>query len=255
MTEGRLHSIETMGLVDGPGIRTVFFLQGCPLRCAYCHNPDSQTMFSKDHIRPEDVLKIALRYKTYYDRSGGGVTFSGGEPLLQGKFLLETLKLLKEAGISTTIDTSGYGDERYYKDILKLVDVIILDIKHYNNEGYKAITGKSKQGFNKFLSYINDFHGTIWLRHVMIPSITDNKESVYKLFDQIAFLADKIDRFEIIPYHRLGVEKYNMLNREYALKGIAEMDKTKAKEYEELINKLLDEERGQGDLNKRMHYL
>lgn len=248
MTEGRLHSIETMGLVDGPGIRTVFFLQGCPLRCAYCHNPDSQTMFSKTQITPEEVLKMAKRYKPYYNRSGGGVTFSGGEPLMQGEFLVETIKLLKEAGISTAIDTSGYGDERYYKEILKLVDVVILDIKHFNNEGYKSITGKSKQRFNKFLSYLDGFHGTIWLRHVMVPSITDNKESIYNLFNEISYLADKIDRFEILPYHRLGVDKYEALNMEYTLKDVPEMDKAKAKEYEKLINKLLDEER---DRNKR----
>lgn len=248
MTEGRLHSIETMGLVDGPGIRTVFFLQGCPLRCAYCHNPDSQTMFSKTQITPEEVLKMAKRYKPYYNRSGGGVTFSGGEPLMQGEFLVETLKLLKEAGISTAIDTSGYGDERYYKEILKLVDVVILDIKHFNNEGYKSITGKSKQRFNKFLSYLDDFHGTIWLRHVMVPSITDNKESIYNLFNEISYLSDRIDRFEILPYHRLGVDKYKALNMEYTLKDVPEMDKAKAKEYEKLINRLLDEER---DRNKR----
>lgn len=243
MTEGRLHSIETMGLVDGPGIRTVFFLQGCPLRCAYCHNPDSQTMFSKQQITPEEVVNMAKRYKPYYNRSGGGVTFSGGEPLLQGEFLVETLKLLKKAGINTAIDTSGYGDERYYKEILKLVDVVILDIKHFNNEGYKSLTGKSKQRFNKFLSYLDDFHGTIWLRHVMVPSITDNKESIYNLFNEVAYLADKIDRFEILPYHRLGVDKYEALNMEYTLKDVPEMDKAKAKEYEGLINSLLDEER------------
>lgn len=242
MTVGRLHSIETMGLVDGPGIRTVFFLQGCPLRCAYCHNPDSQTMFSRDHISPEEVLKTSLRYKPYYNSSGGGVTFSGGEPLLQGEFLVETLKLLKEAGINTAIDTSGYGDERYYKEILKLVDVVILDIKHFNNEGYKSLTGKSKQKFNKFLSYLNDFHGTIWLRHVMVPSITDNEESIYGLFEEVAFLADKIDRFEILPYHTLGVDKYKELNMEYKLKDVPEMDKAKAKEFENMLARLLDEE-------------
>ena len=243
MTEGRLHSIETMGLVDGPGIRTVFFLQGCPLRCAYCHNPDSQNLFSKNQITPEAVLEMALRYKTYYNRSGGGVTFSGGEPLLQGESLVETLKLLKEAGINTAIDTCGYGDEKYFKEILKLVDIIILDIKHFSDKGYKTITGKSKHKLNKFISYLDDFHGTIWLRHVMVPSITDNEESIYSLFNEISNLADKIDRFEILPYHTLGVGKYEELNREYSLKDIPEMDKNKAKEYERLINKLLDEER------------
>ena len=252
MTKGRLHSIETMGLVDGPGIRTVFFLQGCPLRCIYCHNPDSQTMFSKEQITPEEVLRTASRYKSYYDSSGGGVTFSGGEPLLQGKFLVESLRLLKKAGINTAIDTCGYGDEKYFKEILKLVDIIILDIKHFRDKDYKLITGKLKHKFNKFISYLDDFHGTIWLRHVMVPSITDNEESIYNLFNEISYLADKIDRFEILPYHTLGVDKYKDLNLEYSLKDLPEMDKEKAREYEKLINRLLDEERSKIKTSKKI---
>ena len=178
MIEARLHSIETMGLVDGPGIRTVFFLQGCPLRCNYCHNPDSQSMFSKIRITPKEVVDIAKRYKSYYTRSGGGVTFSGGEPLLQGEFLLETLKLLKKEGINTAIDTSGYWDVRFYKEILEYVDVILLDIKHFDNTGYKKVTGKSMSGFYKFLSSLDNFNGILWLRHVMVPSVTDNIKSI-----------------------------------------------------------------------------
>lgn len=244
MIEGRLHSIETMGLLDGPGIRTVFFLQGCPLRCAFCHNPDSQSMFSKDRITPEEVLETAKKYQPYYKSTGGGVTFSGGEPLVQGEFLLESLKLLKENGINTAIDTSGYGDERYYKEILKYTDLVILDIKHFDNEGYKAVTEKSMSRFYKFFSYLNDFHGTIWMRHVMVPGITDNRESMYKLFNRVAHLAYKIDRFEILPYHKMGLEKYEELNMEYSLKGIEEMDKDKAKDYEEILMNLLLSSKG-----------
>lgn len=243
MVEGRIHSIETMGLVDGPGIRTVFFLQGCPLRCAYCHNPDSQNMFSKEHISPQEVLETARRYRSYYNRTGGGVTFSGGEPLVQGEFLLETLKLLKKDGFHTAIDTSGFGDERYYKEILRYVDVVILDIKHFDNKGYKDITEKSMGRFYKFLSALNDFHGTIWIRHVMVPNITDNEESIYKLFYKIAHLAHKIDRFEILPYHRMGVEKYEELGMEYRLKDVPEMNKEKAKEFENMLKVMLEAEK------------
>lgn len=243
MVQGRLHSIETMGLVDGPGIRTIFFLQGCPLRCLYCHNPDSQSMFSKKQVTPEEVLEIANKYKPYYNRSGGGVTFSGGEPLLQGEFLLETLKLLKSHGFSTAIDTSGYGDEEYYREILKYVDVILLDIKQLDDNGYKKLTGKSMEGFYKFISYLNDFSGTIWLRHVMVPSMTDNMESMYKLFDRIAHLSHKIDRIEILPYHKMGLEKYENLGRQYPLKGIPEMDETKAKKYEDFLMAMLLKEK------------
>ena len=240
---GRLHSIETMGLVDGPGIRTVFFLQGCPLRCAYCHNPDSQTMFTNKHITPEEVLRTAKRYQPYYKKSGGGITFSGGEPLVQGEFLLESLKLLKAEGINTAIDTSGYGYEKYYKEILKYVDTIILDIKHFDNDGYKELTGKTMNGFYKFLSYLKDFHGTIWLRHVMVPGITDNLKSVNNLFDKISHLSDKIDRIEVLPYHRMGLEKYEELGLDYSLKNIPEMDIAKAKEFQDVFSSLLMKEK------------
>lgn len=243
MVEGKLHSIETMGLVDGPGIRTVFFLQGCPLRCSYCHNPDSQSMFSKTRITSAEVVNIAKRYKSYYKRTGGGVTFSGGEPLLQGEFLLETIKLLKEEGINTAIDTSGYGDERYYKEILEYVDVVLLDIKHFDNTGYRKVTGKSMTGFYKFLSCLEDFNGILWLRHVMVPSITDNNESMESLFNNVSHLAHKIDRFEILPYHKMGLEKYENLNREYKLKGVPEMNKEKAGEFQKVLEKMLEKEK------------
>lgn len=250
MTEGRLHSIETMGLLDGPGIRTVFFLQGCPLRCAFCHNPDSQSMFSKERITPEEVLETAKKYKPYYNSTGGGVTFSGGEPLMQGEFLLESLKLLKENGINTAIDTSGYGDKRYYKEILKYTDVVILDIKHFDNEGYKELTKKSMSKFYNFFSYLTDFCGTIWMRHVMVPGITDNRESMYKIFNRVAHLAYKIERFEVLPYHKMGLEKYKELNMEYQLKGVPEMDKEKAKEFEKILMDLLESSKGKRQSQK-----
>lgn len=240
MVKGKLHSIETMGLVDGPGIRTVFFLQGCPLRCAYCHNPDSQNMFSKKLIDVEEVRNLAKRYKPYYNTSGGGVTFSGGEPLVQGEFILESLKALKDEGICTTIDTSGYGDARYYEEILKYVDLILLDIKHYNDVGYKELTGKKMDKFYEFLSYLDKYNGKIWIRHVMVPGITDNEESIYKLIDKISGIANKVDKIEILPYHIMGVQKYQELNMEYKLKNVPAMDKIKAKEFEDLANELLE---------------
>lgn len=250
MTQARLHSIETMGLLDGPGIRTVFFLQGCPLRCAYCHNPDSQTMFSKSRISPEEVLETAKKYQPYYKTSGGGVTFSGGEPLVQGEFLLESLKLLKANGINTALDTSGYGDEKYYKEILKYTDVVILDMKHFDNEGYKNLTEKSISRFFKFLSYLNGFHGTIWIRHVMVPGITDNEKSMYRLFNRVGHLAHKIEKFEILPYHKMGIDKYKELNRDYLLEGLPEMNKEKAKKFEDILIDLLQRSKGKEETQK-----
>lgn len=243
MVQGRIHSIETMGLLDGPGIRTIIFLQGCPLRCTYCHNPDSQSMFSNTSMTPEDVLVIARRYKSYYHRTGGGITFSGGEPLLQGEFILESLKLLKAEGFNTAIDTSGYGDKRYYKEILNYTDTLLLDIKHVNNDGYKEVTGKSMKGFYEFSTYLNDYRGKIWFRHVMVPGITDNNKSMLKLFDNISHLCDKIERIEILPYHKMGLEKYNELEREYLLEGVPEMDVDQAKQFEEILMELLQREK------------
>ena len=153
MVIGRLHSIETMGLVDGPGIRTIFFLQGCPLRCLYCHNPDTQALQGGTEITPDFVLSKAMRYKTYY-RGNGGVTFSGGEPLLQGEFLAESLKLLKENGFNTCIDTSGYGNEKYFKPVKEQVSIrfnkILLD--HFRSKG-----SRWQSDLNEFLmgAYIN----------------------------------------------------------------------------------------------------
>jgi pyruvate formate lyase activating enzyme len=241
--KGRLHSIETMGFVDGPGIRTIIFLQGCPLRCAYCHNPDSQNMFSNKEITPEEVLNIAKRYKNYYKRSGGGITFSGGEPLLQGEFLLETLKLLKKEGFNTALDTSGYGNEKYFCEILKYVDTVLLDIKHFDNIGYKTLTGANMNGFYKFLSYLNDYQGNIWIRHVMVPGITDNEASIYKLFDRVAHLAQRIERIEILPYHKMALEKYKAMGLEYKLQNVPEMDVLKAKEYQDIITEMLNKEK------------
>lgn len=250
--KGRLHSIETMGLVDGPGIRSVIFLQGCPLRCAYCHNPDSQNMFSNKEISPEEVLKLAKRYKIYYDKSGGGITFSGGEPLLQGEFLIEALKLLKENGFNTTVDTSGYGNEKHFREILKYVDTLILDIKHFNNKGYKSLTGAPMSGFYKFLSYLDNFKGKIWIRHVMVPGITDNEEAIKELFNNIGHLAHKIDRIEVLPYHTMAVEKYDSLGIEYSLKDVPEMNADKAMEYQKMLSDMLIIEKERATKHKKI---
>lgn len=241
MIKGNLHSIETMGLLDGPGIRTVFFLQGCPLRCQYCHNPDSQNYSSDQTIMPEEVVEMALKYKSYYDRSGGGVTFSGGEPLLQGRFLTKTLKLLKENGIHTTVDTCGVGDKRYYKEIFKYTDLIMLDLKHSNSKGYKELTGISMNAFDYFLDQLDEnYENELIIRHVMVPGITDNDESAKELLEKVSYLSYTIDKIEILPYHKMGITKYEDLDIDYQLDGVPEMDRAIAKEYEISINKSLE---------------
>ena len=238
---GKIHSIETMGLVDGPGIRTVIFLNGCPLRCSYCHNPDTQDCTGGKDYTVEDLVQFVKRYKRYYDASGGGVTFSGGEPLLQGAFLKEAMTALKNEGIHIALDTSGYGDEKYYKDILPLVDILLLDIKHYDDLAHKKLVGKSMKGIRNFMSYFNYFKGKIWVRHVMVPGLTDSTASMDRLFSHIENHSKIIDKIEILPYHKLGVEKYIQMGIKDPMEGIPEMDKELAQNLEAYIRGLLDD--------------
>ena len=245
MTTGNIHSIETMGLVDGPGIRTVVFLKGCPLKCTYCHNPDTQICGGGKEYTVDELVKFAKRYKKYYDASGGGVTFSGGEPLMQGQFLKEAMIALKEEGIQVALDTSGYGDERYYKEILSLADVLLMDIKHYDDIAHKKLVGKSMKGIRKFMSYLEHFQGKVWIRHVMVPGLTDSEESMDHLFGHIENISKKIEKIEILPYHKLGVEKYYQLGIEDPMADTPEMDKERASELEAYIRNLLDNKRDQ----------
>lgn len=237
--KGRVHSIETMGLLDGPGIRTVFFLQGCPLRCQYCHNPDTQQISGGMEMAADEIVETAKRYLPYYRRSGGGVTFSGGEPLLQGAFLLETTKLLKAEGINVALDTSGFGQEKYFREILKYVDVVLLDIKHFEKQKHLELTGVKMNGRDVFLNHLADFQGKIWIRHVMVPGMTDSKHAMDKMYQTIRFLAESIEKIEILPYHRMGTEKYEALQMAYPLDGIEEMDPDQAKSFETMINERL----------------
>ena len=232
---GNIHSIETMGLVDGPGVRTIFFLQGCPLRCAYCHNPDSQPMNSAAarQMTPRDVLNIALRQKNYYGQEGG-VTFSGGEPLAQGAFLLACLQLLKKEGISTAVDTSGFGQPAYYSRILPLVDTLILDVKAFRSGTFQSLVQGAFPVFLRFIEDVlkADFTGQLWIRHVMLPGYTDNEAAMRELVKLVRPLAFLIDRIEILPYHTMGVGKYAELGIPYRLVGVPPMDPDKAKQLE-----------------------
>ncbi|MDO5738362.1 MAG: pyruvate formate-lyase-activating protein [Eubacteriales bacterium] len=233
MQTGYLHSMETMGLFDGPGIRTVFFLQGCPIRCAYCHNPDSQACDTGRTIEVKEVLDTARRFRPYYG-SDGGVTFSGGEPLLQGAFLRAALSALKKEGFNTTVDTSGFGDPRYYSKVLPLVDTLLLDVKEFSDQRFQELTAGKFQTFLDFMNGLKDwgFKGRIWVRHVMVPGMTDNEESMRELVKCIFPIAEFVERIEILPYHTMGVAKYTALNREYPLAGVPPMDREEAKDYE-----------------------
>ena len=178
--KGRINSIETMGLVDGPGIRFVSFFQGCKLRCLYCHNPETWALDGQsEEIEAQELVKKIERYKNYYG-ADGGATFSGGEPLLQPEFLLECLKLCKEKGINTAIDTAGvgFGD---YDEILKNCDLVILDVKAVDGEEYKKLVGQDIKFFNQFLEAVQKNGNRLWLRQVIVPGINDDEAHVLKL--------------------------------------------------------------------------
>lgn len=228
-----VNSIETFGLVDGPGIRTVIFFNGCRLRCKYCHNPEMWNMAERNYTVCELVEKIK-RFKPYY-KDIGGVTYSGGEPLLQVDFLIELSKQLKKENINIVLDTAGCGIGKYDK-ILELVDLVILDIKHVDLNGYKELTGQEKTESLKFIEAVNNSNKKVWIRQVIIPDVNDTEEYVKKL---AVFLKNinNIDKIEFLPYHKMGSEKYEKLGILNPYKEKLEMDKEKCnKLYDEFIN-------------------
>jgi pyruvate formate lyase activating enzyme len=240
MEKGAIYQIETMGLVDGPGIRTVFFLQGCPLKCRYCHNPESQDLFKKTAMYSvSDLLSKVERYQGYYKRTGGGVTFSGGEPLMQAPFLIEALDALKENGVHTVLDTSGYGQNALQEEVLKRVDMVILDIKHIHEKEHNQLTGVSLAGVQSFIHKLKRFKGKIWIRHVMVPNLTDDESTMRILVDLLNPIIKQVEKIEILPYHKYGSEKYSQLNIEDPFKDVPEMNKEKAKSLEIYANCML----------------
>lgn len=214
---GRIHSIESMGLVDGPGIRVVVFMQGCPLRCKYCHNPDMWEFEGGKLYSPQELFKKILRFKTYFDASGGGVTFSGGEPLMQPEFLIETLRLCKDSGINTCIDTSGVGLGRY-EEILKYTDLILYDVKHFTSDGYRNVTGSDMAETLKFLSVAESMNVPIIARHVVVEGLTDGEEHIKALAKYLKGFKT-LKKAELLGYHTLGVQKYKGLNIDYPLES------------------------------------
>ncbi len=236
MTEilGRISSEESMGLLDGPGIRYVVFLQGCKLRCLYCHNPETWDMRGQSYeVTPQTLVEKICRYKSYFG-SDGGVTFSGGEPLLQPQFLLACLKLCKENGINTALDTAGVGFGEY-EEILRYTDLVILDVKGVNEEEYKKITGRSMTKFNQFLSACQKSGTKLWLRQVIVPDLNDDKTHALLLRD-FAKTLKNVERVELLPYKTIGVQKYKNLNLKYRLPDTPDMDEEKCKQLEKLLD-------------------
>lgn len=229
-----IDSIETFGLVDGPGIRCVVFFNGCKLRCKYCHNPE---MWQKkdNNYSVEEVYKKIMRCKPYF-KNNGGVTFSGGEPLLHSDFIIEISKLLRKENIHIALDTAGVGLGNY-KEVLDSVDLILLDIKHTEPKMYKEITGSSIDEVENFISQLNESNKPVWIRQVIIPDITDNEEYTSSLAQYLTKIKN-IERIDFLPFHRLGEEKYIALKIDYPYKEKNDMDKIKCQIlYENFIKK------------------
>lgn len=231
---GYIHSIETMGLVDGPGIRVVVFMQGCPLRCLFCHNPETWSKKSDNKMTSKDIVDEVRKYRPYIEKDGG-VTFSGGEPLLQTDYLLEMLKMCKNAGLHTCIDTSGTGyNKEYLDEVLKYTDLVILDIKAIDDIGYKKTTGKPINEFNYFVEKLNKTDNKVWVRQVIVPNINDTEEYILKLKEYIKKIKN-VEKIELLPYHTMGIEKYKKLKLKYKLLDTPDMDKEKCKKLGELM--------------------
>lgn len=221
---GKIHSVFSGGTVDGPGIRFVVFMQGCPLRCKYCHNPDSWLMTDGEERSISNLTQEIIRYKSYYGEKGG-VTVSGGEPLLQIDFVTELLKSVKSYGINTAVDTSGYTfnslDEtvlKKHEELDKYVDLYLLDIKHIDGVKHKELTGVDNKNTLEYAKWLSSRGKRIWIRHVLVPGYTDDDESLQRLSNFIKTL--NVEKVEVLPYHTMGEVKYQKLGIDYALKGV-----------------------------------
>jgi len=226
---GRIHSFQSLGTADGPGVRAVVFMQGCPLRCACCHNPDTWDFNGGKEATPEEIFLKIKRLKNYFGESGG-VTVSGGEPLMQPEFIKELFTLCKTDGITTAIDTSGCVLNNDIKDVLKLTDTVLLDYKYITDELYKTKVGCEKIKVDEFLEYLNSQNIDTWIRQVIIKDLNNNESSVSALKE----LKEKyscIKKIELLPFKKLCIEKYEKLNLQFPL---AETPETTKQEIEEL---------------------
>ena len=221
---GRVHSTESFGSVDGPGIRFITFMQGCRMRCQFCHNPDTWNLQKGTEYTPQQLLDEAIQYSAFWG-SKGGITVSGGEPLLQVDFLLEYFKLAKGKNIHTCIDTCGAPFTREepwfstFNELLNYTDLILYDIKHIRREGHLKLTGLPNDNILELAQYLSQVNQAVWIRHVLVPTRTDYDELLIELGDFVATL-NNVQKFEVLPYHKLGVYKYEALGIRYPLKGV-----------------------------------
>ena len=247
---GRVNSLESFGSVDGPGVRYIVFLKGCHMRCKYCHNPETWSMEGGMEMTPSQIMEKAIRFKAYW-KNGGGITVSGGEALCQIDFVIELFKLAKSKGINTCLDTSGNPfsmDPEYLKkfdELMSLTDTFLLDIKIIDDEKHKILTGWTNKNILELAKYLSDNNKDMWIRNVLVPGVTDDQEDLEGLRDFVASLKT-VKRFEVLPYHTLGVVKYAELGIKYELEGVL----PPTKEEIQRANDILETEKYQGYLGK-----
>jgi len=224
--QGFIHSTESLGTVDGPGIRFVVFMQGCPLRCKYCHNPDSWAVGNGKAYESQEIFDIAMKYKNYFMQTGG-ITLTGGEPLLQMDFCIELLKKFKDAGVHTAVDTSGFMFDASRQDcvekhlkLLEVTDLFLLDIKHISSAKHKDLTGVPNDHTLAFAKFLSDHGKKMWVRYVLVPNITTDENDLKEL-RQFLDTLKTVEKVEVLPYHTMGVSKYKKLNIAYPLEGVA----------------------------------
>lgn len=237
--KGYIHSQESFGTVDGPGLRYVVFFQGCPMRCQYCHNPDTWEIKKGTEVTADEILNNYNKNRSFYQR--GGLTVTGGEPLLQIDFLLELFKEAKKQKIHTCIDTSGItyrpGNITYQEkldELMKYTDLVMLDIKHIDPEKHKALTRQENQGILAFAKYLEEKQIPLWIRHVVVPGISDDPKDLKNLGRFIGALKN-LKALDVLPYHTMGVRKYQELGMTYPLEGVEALTKEKAAEAKQAI--------------------
>ncbi|MEK0287180.1 pyruvate formate-lyase-activating protein [Caldifermentibacillus hisashii] len=244
MVTGRIHSVESFGAVDGPGLRYVVFTQGCLLRCQYCHNADTWKIGNGKEMTVQEIMDDVLSYLPFFEASGGGITVSGGEPLLQMDFLIELFKECKKHGIHTTIDSSGGPFNRRpnfmekLDELLQYTDLILLDLKHIDSEKHRFITGMTNEHILDFAQYLSEKNIPVWIRHVLVPTLSDFDEDLLRLANFIKTL-NNVEKIEVLPYHKLGVYKWESLGLEYKLKDVEPPSQERVENAKRILNAAL----------------
>ncbi|MFP4098931.1 MAG: pyruvate formate-lyase-activating protein [Alphaproteobacteria bacterium] len=234
---GYIHSVETGGMADGPGVRYIAFLSGCPLRCLYCHNPDMLRMKKGKKMSHTEILKDISRYASFLTKSRGGVTLSGGEPLCQPEFVKAILRGCKKMGLHTALDTSGYMNNNTDQEIIELTDLVLLDIKSGLPDTYKAVTKRSLEPTLNFARKIAQNNVPIWLRFVLVPGLTDAPENIEPIAAFAASLGSAIERTDVLPFHKMGEKKWEHTGLSYALKNTEQPTKEQISAAKEIFRK------------------